>query len=176
MGQIPQPGVTIEVHSYKYDGQLHRVWKKTTVLKSSSKFIIGANHQTEVIEASGKLWKTNEPAICYFHADYWFNIIGMLRNKEIYYYCNLSSPFFMDHQVLKYIDYDLDIKVFPDMKFILLDEDEYEIHRREMDYPQEIDDILKQHIAILTSWIEQKKGPFAPGFVEHWYQRYLTHR
>ena len=33
-----------------------------------------------------------------------------------------------DEEALKYIDYDLDIKVYPNGKYHLLDEDEYEQH------------------------------------------------
>ena len=50
----------------------------------------------------------------------------MFREDGIYYYCNLSSPFVCDEEALKYIDYDLDIKVYPNGKYHLLDEDEYE--------------------------------------------------
>ena len=49
----------------------------------------------------------------------------------IYYYCNLSSPFVCDEEALKYIDYDLDIKVYPNGKYHLLDEDEYEQHMKQ---------------------------------------------
>jgi uncharacterized protein len=75
---------------------------------------------------------------------------------------------------LKYIDYDLDIKVYPDMTFHLLDEDEYERHRREMKYPEVIDQILKQNVEKLIKWIKQRKGPFAPDFIDTWYEKYLN--
>ncbi len=45
----------------------------------------------------------------------------------------------------------LDIKVFPDMTFNLLDEDEYERHRSEMNYPDAIDQILKRNVEKLDS-------------------------
>jgi protein associated with RNAse G/E len=38
----------------------------------------------------------------------------MIRKKGIYYYCNLASPAIMDNGAVKYIDYELDVKVFPD--------------------------------------------------------------
>ena len=74
----------------------------------------------------------------------------------IYYYCNLSSPFVCDEETLKYIDYDLDIKVYPNGKYHLLDEDEYEQHRQ-MNYSSDIDKILRRNVDILQQWIEQKK-------------------
>lgn len=62
------------------------------------------------------------------------------------------------------------------MTFILLDEDEYEKHRKEMNYPTVIDKILRNNVDTLISWIRQRKGPFAPDFIDIWYERYLTYR
>ena len=172
----PKEGETIQIHSYKHNGLIHRVWDETTVLKGTQNLVIGGNDKTIVTESDGRTWVTREPAICYFHARHWFNIIGMIREDGVYYYCNISSPFIADDEAVKYIDYDLDIKVFPDMTFILLDEDEYEKHRNEMKYPDVIDKILKTNVDTLISWIRQRKGPFAPDFIDLWYERYLTYR
>ena len=75
-------------------------------------------------------------------------------------------------KALKYIDYDLDIKVYPNGKYHLLDEDEYEQHMNQMNYPHDIDIILRRNVDILQQWIEQKKGPFAPDFIKVWKDRY----
>ncbi|RCW62833.1 nucleoside tri-diphosphate phosphatase [Saliterribacillus persicus] len=171
-----EPGAKIQIKSYKHNGNIHRVWDTTTILKGTSNVVIGANDKTIVTESDGRNWVTREPAICYFHAEYWFNIIGMLRDDGIYYYCNISSPFVFEKGAVKYIDYDLDVKVFPDMTYILLDEDEYEVHRHEMDYPKELDGILWRNVEYLLRWIRQRKGPFSPEFVDQWYELYLTYR
>lgn len=115
---------------------------------------------------------TREPAIVYFHVDYWFNVICMFREDGVYYYCNLSSPFIYDEEALKYIDYDLDIKVYPDGKYHLLDEDEYKLHKSRMKYPEDIDKILRHNVDVLQQWIERKKGPFAPDFIKVWQGRF----
>lgn len=173
---VPKEGEPIQIHSYKHNEQIHRIWQETMVLKGTKNLVIGANDRTIVTESDGRTWVTREPAVCYFHSQQWFNIIGMLREDGIYYYCNLSSPFIYEGEALKYIDYDLDIKVFPDMTFNLLDEDEYERHRKEMNYPAAIDTILKNNVDVLIQWIHQRKGPFAPDFIDKWYERYLTYR
>lgn len=173
---FPKTGSVIEIHSYKHNGRIHRIWEETIVLKGTSKAIIAGNDRILVKESDGRHWRTREPAICYFDAEKWFNTIGMIRTDGIYYYCNLGTPFTWDEEALKYIDYDLDIKVFPDMTFKLLDEDEYEMHKEQMKYPQVIDDILKRSVDELISWIHQRKGPFAPQFVEMWYERFLQYR
>lgn len=173
---VPMEGETIQIHSYKHNGHIHRIWEETTVLKGTNTVVIGGNDRTMVTESDGRTWITREPAICYYHSQYWFNILGMLREDGIHYYCNLSSPFVFDDEALKYIDYDLDIKVFPDKTYVLLDEDEYEEHRKLMGYPDVIDKILKANMEKLIDWIRQKKGPFAPDFVDQWYERFLTYR
>lgn len=172
----PETGTHMEIQSYKHNGSLHRVWEDSLVLKGTETVVIGGNDKTLVRESDGRSWITREPAICYFHAKYWFNIIGMLRNDGIYYYCNISSPFVYDEEALKYIDYDLDVKIFPDMTHKLLDEDEYAEHKREMNYPHVLDRILNKNIEHLLRWVRQRKGPFAPDFIDIWYERYLTYR
>lgn len=168
----PKEGETIQIHSYKHDGKIHRVWQETTVLKGTRNVVIGANERTLVIESDGRTWLTREPSIVYFHAQHWFNIICMLRDDGVYYYCNMSSPFVFDNNTVKYIDYDLDVKVFPDMSFNILDEDEYEDHKAKMKYPDVIDKILKRNVEKLIGWIKQRRGPFAPDFIDVWTSRY----
>ena len=41
-----------------------------------------------------------------------------------------------------------------------------------MDYPEEIQSIIYQQLDILIDMIENRRGPFAPGFAEHWYYVY----
>lgn len=169
---IPKEGSKVKIQSYKHDGSIHRVWSETTILKGTNHVVIGGNNRTLVTESDGRTWITREPAIVYFHSEYWFNVICMFREDGVYYYCNLSSPFVHDQEALKYIDYDLDIKVYPDGNYHLLDEDEYKLHKERMKYSADIDLILRRNVDILQSWIEQKKGPFAPDFINVWHQRF----
>lgn len=170
--RVPKEGDFITIQSYKHDGSLHRTWRDTMVLKTSEHSLIGMNDHTLVTESDGRRWITREPAIVYFHKKFWFNIIAMIREKGVSYYCNLASPYLIDAEALKYIDYDLDIKVFPDGEKKLLDVDEYELHRRQMNYSADIDFILKEHVKILVSWINEQRGPFSPEYIDIWYERY----
>ena len=170
--QVPKEGEFITIQSYKHDGNLHRVWRDTMVLKTSEYSLIGVNDHTLVTESDGRRWVTREPAIVFFHKKYWFNIIAMLREKGVSYYCNLASPYLLDEEALKYIDYDLDIKVFPDGEKRLLDADEYAMNKKRWHYSEEIDSILRSTSFELLDWIDQKKGPFAKKFVQIWYERY----
>ncbi|WP_019776449.1 nucleoside tri-diphosphate phosphatase [Streptococcus sobrinus] len=171
--KLPKEGDFITIQSYKHDGSLHRTWRDTMVLKTTENAIIGVNDHTLVTESDGRRWVTREPAIVYFHKKFWFNIIAMIRDSGVSYYCNLASPYVMDEEALKYIDYDLDVKVFENHEKKLLDVDEYESHKKEMHYSADIDYILKENVKILVDWINNEKGPFSESYVNIWYKRYL---
>ncbi|GKQ43104.1 UPF0374 protein [Companilactobacillus sp. RD055328] len=170
--EVPKEGDYIAVQSYKHDGHLHRTWKETMVLKTSENEIIGCNDHTLVTESDGRKWVTREPALVYFHKHYWFNIVTMIRESGVSYYCNFATPYVLDNEALKYIDYDLDIKVFPDGEKRLLDVDEYALHSNRWNYPPEIDKILRKNVDTLIEWINEGKGPFSQAYVDTWMQRY----
>lgn len=66
---LPVEGETIQIHSYKHNGRIHRVWQETMVLKGTKNIVIGANERTLVTESDGRTWLTREPSICYFHVN-----------------------------------------------------------------------------------------------------------
>ena len=145
----PREGDFITIKSYKHDGSLHRTWRDTMVLKTSENALIGCNDHTLVTESDGRRWITREPALVYFHKHYWFNIVTMIRENGVSYYCNLASPAVLDKEALKYIDYDLDLRVFPDGGFKILDYNEYNYHKKLMRYPREIQMIIKSELSTL---------------------------
>lgn len=159
-------GDTVQIHSYKHNKALHRIWRSATVIKQTDDCLILGNFKTRVIEADGRNWMTKEPAICYFFRKQWFNVIGMIKPDGIYYYCNLSSPYVYDGEAVKYIDYDLDIRVSKDGSFKILDEDEYQKHQLRYRYPEEIKRILENEMSILIKLIESKTKPFDDEFIQ----------
>jgi protein associated with RNAse G/E len=171
---IPNVGDVVQIHSYKHNGKIHRAWKEAIIVDYANDYVIVANNRTKVTESDGRNWFTREPAICCFFKNYWFNVIGMLRNDGIHYYCNLCSPYLFEEGAIKYVDYDLDIKVFPNRNFRILDRDEFEKHRKKMRYPIEIEQKIENEMKSLIELIKGQKGPFAPGFIEKWYNFYKT--
>ena len=58
------------------------------ILKGTEHVIIGGI-MIALNESDGRTWITREPAIVYFHSEYWFNVICMFREDGIY----VASPF-----------------------------------------------------------------------------------
>ncbi|MFK5277724.1 hypothetical protein ACI3RH_13660, partial [Lactococcus lactis] len=57
--------LSFSIQSYKHDGNLHRTWRDTMVLKTNENSIIGVNDHTLVTESDDRRWVTREPAIVY---------------------------------------------------------------------------------------------------------------
>lgn len=153
-------GSMVYIQSYKYNGSLHRTWSKGYVLKSEGNQTIVVTNRAWVIESDGRRWYTREPAICFFYDDRWYNIISMIRKNGIYYYCNIATPSIYDGESIKNIDLDLDIKVYPDYYYDILDEDEFLDHQASMEYDQDIIQIARESTKELTKMIKQKEFPF----------------
>ena len=164
---------SIVVQSYKHNTKLHRIWAHATVIDLLDDHVVLANYRTKVIEANGRFWYTKEPSVTWFFKERWFNVIGILRPTGIFYYCNIASPYMIDEEALKYIDYDLDVKVSPDYSYTTLDRKEYNKHKVKMEYPSDLKVILERELTILKNMIEDRQGPFKEGIVENYFQYYM---
>lgn len=162
-----------EIISYKHNGVLHRIWQYAYILKETDDVLILINDHANVIDGDGRRWKTKEPAVCFFYKKRWYNIICMLRNNAIYYYCNLSSPYVMDEEGIKYIDYDLDVKVFPSGDKIVLDRDEFDFNKSDYGYSDELINIVEKELKELLKIIDFKESPFDEKSVYEAYDTYL---
>lgn len=165
-------GKVYEIHGYKHNTKIHRSWDEARLLEIHDDYLIFGNERTKVTESDGRTWRTKEPAVLYFFKDNWFNIIGQYKKDGIYYYCNIASPYIIEEDTIKYIDYDLDLRVFPDGSFKVLDRGEYKYHKSLMNYSDKLDMILKSELTELINIVRKKEMAFKPGTVEHYYDLY----
>ncbi len=165
-------GDHLNIHSYKHDSKIHRSWDEATFLEENEEYMIFGNYKTLVIESDGRTWKTKEPAIMFFSKKNWFNIIGQIKPNGIYYYCNIASPFVIEESTIKYIDYDLDLRVFPDGSFKILDRGEYQYHKKKMNYSEDLDKILKSELTELINKVRNKEIPFNKEIIDQYYKEY----
>lgn len=161
------------IQSYKHDEQIHRVWKTTKVLSISNEHIVTAHRKSKVFEKNGRVWYTREPAVCYFFNNRWYNVIAMIKKDGIYYYCNISSPATVDAEAVKYIDYDLDVKFFPNGEYVILDKNEFNKNSKVMAYQRDLLDILPSQIDIVINDYKAKRYPFNNDMVFQDYDNYL---
>ena len=162
----------IIIQAYKHNEELHRQWTHSYVLRDDEEYFILASIRAAVVESDGRKWHTKEPAIFVLSKKNWFNVIAMLKENGVCYYVNIASPAIFDRNFIKYIDYDLDLRVFPDGGFRVLDRNEYNYHKKIMGYSNEIDCIVKSELSNLIELKKAGVGPFEPGVIRKYYDIY----
>lgn len=167
---------SVYIQSYKHNGKLHRTWAKGIIVEVTQQQIVLVTNQTIVSESDGRKWVTREPAVCFFYPKKWWNIICMMRKNGICYYCNIASPSIYDGEAIKNIDYDLDVKVMADGSWMILDEDEYNLHKKIMGYSKSLDCVLNQQLKELVAIIQKQKKPFQESYVYEYYNQYLSNQ
>ena len=161
------------IRCYKHNGALHRVWDRGLVLDNNEDYLVIATKKAKVIEANGRCWFTKEPAVTIFSKKEWWNAICMLKTDGICYYCNIASPSLIDNEYIKYIDYDLDAKLFPNGDIRVLDQKEYAHHRETYKYGDDLDTILKYETKVVVDRMNRKIFPFEDDVIKKYYDTFL---
>ena len=167
-------GKVLTVHCYKHNGKIHRTWDKTTVLDETDDYLVCGNNKVKITESTKRTHRTKETAIVFFYKRRWFHVTAQFKANGLFYKVDIASPFLVDGNIIKYIDYDLDLKVFPDGNYKVLDRNEYRYHRRIMKYSEELDFILKKEMENVILMKENNIGPFDKKVNDYYYEKYLS--
>ena len=165
-----------KVQAYKHDGALHRQWSPAFLVEETDECWVLASKASMVTEADGRKWMTKERAIFILFKKRWMNVIAMFKeDRGICYYVNIASPTINDQGYLRYIDYDLDVKLTSDKQVRVLDEKEYEHHRLEYGYSDDLDFILKYQVKEISQKMRNGEYPFDDAKVTVNYNRLLDY-
>lgn len=166
-------GHWLAIKTYKHDGTFHRYWDRCLVLENNDNYIVVANRKAKVTELNGRKWFTKEPAVTIFAKKEWWNVIAMFKNDGISYYCNIASPSLIEDGCIKYIDYDLDTKMFANGDVRLLDEKEYITNKARYHYSDELDKILKWQTKQMLDKMNEHVFPFDDQMMKNYYHEFL---
>ncbi len=165
----------VRIQAYKHDGALHRIWSHNYVMDDNEDYFVLVSNRSYVIESNGRKWHTKEPSVFIFSKKKWFNVIAMFKNDgSIVYYVNMASPSLFHNGFIKFIDYDLDIKLYGDGFTRLLDVGEYRKHADSLGYPEKIKEILSSSIDEIYTYIQNHKFPFNDEEIRKIYDRFLN--
>jgi len=165
----------IKVQAYKHDGSLHREWSPAFLTYENEDYWALASRASLVTEHDGRRWMTKEHAVFFLFKKEWFNVISMLKSDGgVCYYANIASPAILDNGYLRYIDYDLDLKLFPNETIKELDQHEFEKHAQYYGYSPELKEIISKKFLALEKAMEIGSFPFIDSEVYQIYDRFLT--
>lgn len=170
------------IKSFKNNGSLHRVWMENWQVPepllhprhSGESMLVFVNDHTTIREADGKEWVSRVPAVSFFIPGEWFNVVALLEDKGIRYYCNVASPPYRYLDVLTYIDYDLDVVLLPDGASYELDRDEYDRHKEEYRYNPSVQRQAEEGLKRLQNRIAAMASPFGDEEVRRYYEEWKT--
>lgn len=153
------------VQAYKHDGSFHRMWSPAYLVEENDCFWALASKASAVIEGDGRNWATNEPAIFFLFKKRWLNIIAMQKTSGIVYYVNIASPTIKDDDYLRYIDYDLDLKLYTDDTIKELDVQEYQENTKLLKYSKELQEKIIESFKEVEKEMKNHEFPFDPNDV-----------
>lgn len=161
------------VQAYKHDGLLHRKWSPAYLVEETDDYWALASRASFVTERDGRRWMTKEHAIFFLFKHEWMNVICMMKEEGgICYYVNIASPTLLDDGYLKYIDYDLDVKLFPDGVMKELDVQEFERHIDTYGYSEDLTTAIRGSMHAVIAKMRSNEFPFVDKEVERLFKKF----
>lgn len=153
-------GKWLAIQAYKHDESFHRFWSHSFVVEDNDEYIVLVSYRARVIEYNGRKWHTKEPAVFIASKTNWFNVISTYKQDGIHYYANIASPAIVDDNYLKFIDYDLDYKLFPSGESKVLDENEFLSHLKAYKYDNDLIKKIRASLGDVINMAKNKEYPF----------------
>lgn len=163
----------LNVQAYKHNGTLHRQWSPAYLAEETEDYWALCSKSSLVTESDGRRWMTNEHAVFLLFKKRWLNVIAMKKANGYCYYVNIASPTINDQGLLRYIDYDLDLKLFPDETIKALDEQEFEHHASLYNYSPELKRAIKKSFKEVREMMEKGTFPFVDSEADRIYKRFI---
>lgn len=152
------------VQQYKYGGRKHYSYPVRLIEERSDVIIVHGAYGRPLTHPGRGLvdWPVPNESI-EFHstsAPYSVSAAWNADGSFRHYYGNVNTPATLSEGVLSLVDLDLDLLVTEDLAWRVEDEDEFEAHRREWGYPEEVVELARSALAELIQMVEERRFPF----------------
>ncbi|WP_036452666.1 DUF402 domain-containing protein [Mycoplasma buteonis] len=164
-------GQIINVQAYKHNGFLYRQWNGAKVIFHNKRHIVLFLRGTRVTESHNETngWRYTESAIWFLPKDSFYNAIVLFKkNVGSYYYINMASKPIFEDNTLKFIDYDLDIKCYPEKDLQIVDREEFGQNSKQMDYPLKLKEKIHEEIKNIVSMYNNYEYFFNTEILEYY--------
>jgi protein associated with RNAse G/E len=152
----------ITINSRKFDNEIHKCWKAELIEQDNSLLVFVGEFENEVKHSNLGVIRRGTISYEFYWLNRSYNIFrfhepeGDLRN----FYCNVNLPPTFENGVLDYIDLDVDILVWKDFRYEILDLDEFEENAEKYNYSENLKQTVALSVKELISLIENRKYPF----------------
>lgn len=152
----------VTINSRKLDGKIHRSWQAELIDQQDSLLVFLGVFEFEVNHPDLGVIRRGTKSYEYYWLDRSYNIFrfhepeGDLRN----FYCNVNLPPKYVGDALDYVDLDVDILVWKDFSFEVLDLDEFEENAGKYNYSENLKQIVESNVKELIGLVENREFPF----------------
>ncbi len=156
----------ITINSRKFDGKIHRSWKARLIEQKNSLLIFVGEFENEVKHPQLGVIRPGTISYEYYWLDRFYNIFRFLEpDKSLRnFYCNLNLPPTFQNYVLDYVDLDIDLVVWTDFRYEILDAEEFEENGEKYNYSKNLKQTVNSSVEELINLIENRKFPFDTNF------------
>jgi uncharacterized protein len=161
---VTMSNLTWQIAALKYDRRPHYTWPATFVEDDGNRLFLKTVVGGMLVHYSRGFEEPQaNPSDLTFWRDRWYNVftnydpLGYLRN----FYCNVAMPLSLQGNTISYIDLDLDVRVYPDGSYKVLDEDEFAQHTIDFNYPKSLQERALQAVNEIITLAKSGAGPFS---------------
>lgn len=157
---------SVTINSRKFDGKIHRSWKAKLLNNENPLVVLVGEFEEEINHTHLGVIGRGTISREFYWTNRWYSIFrfyepnGNLRN----FYCNINLPPKFEDNVLDYIDLDIDLLVWKDFSYQILDMDEFEQNAKRFLYSEELRRKALSSLDELISLVENKSFPFDEKF------------
>lgn len=128
------------INSRKYDGSIRRTWSCEKIRHDDALIVFEGIFDVDVDHEDLGFIETGTVSREFYWLDRWYNVFRFISPNGTFrnYYCNINLPPMLSDDTLDYVDLDIDIVVWPDKTYKVLDLEEFETNSRDLRYPDEI--------------------------------------
>jgi protein associated with RNAse G/E len=152
----------IVVHSCKHDGRVHRRWPARVERRDGPLVVLDAFFPEEVRHPLIGIIEAGTHSTEYFWTDRWYSVFRFQtpEGRLLKFYCNVNTPARLSEGVLSFVDLDVDVLVEPDYSYQVLDEDEFDLHAKLYNYPNDYREHVGRAVAELVRLVDSRQFPF----------------
>lgn len=160
-------GSIISIQAFKYDGTLYRQYEGAKIIANLKDFVVLLLLKSKVAEQQIN-WIARDPILFFFAKNKFYNATVTLKeNKHNYIYVNLSSPFYINNNVIQYIDFDIDVKSYIDEEFNVIDWQDFKESITKYHYSFQLIHRLYDELDYLFDQFKTKNGVFSTKLVDN---------
>jgi hypothetical protein len=159
---LPRP---VRVHATNYDGSDH--WRHPALLlRLTHDLLITSTLAGQEVQREGGIYVSPFETNGHYWPDRWYNVIRLEQpGKGLSgFYCNVASPVRFDGEAVRYVDLQLDVRVYAaadgSLSYAVLDEDEFEAARVRFGYDDLLVERCRRAVEELIALVEARRFPF----------------